>query len=130
MAKHPRADDLPQPGALEVEHDGDVGILRLLGEHDLDTRPDVETQLDSLVEGSRGVVVDLRDTEFLDASILNLFVKANHKLAERGKTDLVLLVATDYRVKRAVEVSGLVAVLPCTSSRAEAIALANGVPDD
>jgi anti-anti-sigma factor len=124
MGKRDLWPDVPEQGTIEVDHDGDVAIVRLLGEHDLASSPQLEQRIRALIDQEFGIAVDLCKTEFIDAAILNVLIWANHELTEKRRADLVLLINTECAVERALEVSGLMATLPCAHTRSGAINLA------
>jgi anti-sigma B factor antagonist len=114
--------DYPRLGTIEVEEEGDVVVVRLLGEHDLATRPAVIDRLGSAIEAGRNVIVDVTDTEFIDASILSALIAARHLAGPNAS--LVLLSNPSCAVHRVLAVSGINEILPGAGSRTEAIQLA------
>jgi anti-sigma B factor antagonist len=116
--------DLLRLGTIETQHENDVVIVRLAGEHDLATRPAVVEELAAATDTGQGVVVDVTDTEFMDASILNAFIAADHTLAETERR-LTLLTNTASQVSRVLALSGLTDLLPCAETREEAVHLAH-----
>jgi anti-anti-sigma factor len=57
-------------GEVVVEHDRDVWILSLRGEHDLATTPNLRDELERALGGDSRVVVDLSEVEFIDCTVL------------------------------------------------------------
>ena len=45
-------------------------MLTISGEHDLSTAQELRSQLTELLDGDRGIVVDLSPATFVDSSIL------------------------------------------------------------
>jgi anti-anti-sigma factor len=114
----------PKPGTVEVAYKDDVAIVRLLGEHDLATRSEVEGRIRALIGERAGLVIDVRDTEFLDASILNVLISADHQLADKHRSQLILLANTECRVQRVLELSGLLTVVPTAETPSQAVRIA------
>jgi anti-sigma B factor antagonist len=85
-------------------------VLRLRGELDSTTAPDLETALeDILTRGHRQVVLDLSELRFLDAAGANLLVRAAARCAA---VDGRLTVTHPARiVARVLSITGLDAVL-------------------
>ena len=72
-----------------VAEDG-VGTLRVVGELDSYTSPDLQESLDGLVaEGVTRVVVDLAEVRFADSTAMAVLIGAVKRLRARGG-DLVL----------------------------------------
>jgi anti-anti-sigma factor len=110
----------------EVRVDGSVSgvsVVSLLGEHDLASADEVRAALQSGLEGSGGMVVDLSQTLFIDSSVIHALYDARRELGERGR-QLVLQLQTASVLVRALEVSGLADALPVAHDRDAAIALA------
>jgi anti-sigma B factor antagonist len=74
---------------LEVTHDGTAARLRVMGELDASTAPDLsDLCLTVYNEGARDVVIDLTDTSFLDSSGLRALVGARQLFATDGRLSL------------------------------------------
>jgi anti-anti-sigma factor len=101
-------------------HDEAV-VVELRGEHDIATRAGFSSLLDDLVRRNEMVVVDLSNVEFVDSTILDALVKADNAARLSGRR-FVLQLGTTTSVRMALEVSGLLGYLTCTSSRQEALA--------
>ncbi len=115
-------------GHIEVEPEGEIVVLVLLGEHDLSTAPDVRTEVDRAVGSGRDVIVDLSATEFIDSSILGVLVsgyRAVNGAAEGGRTFAVVAEPGGpvTRLFDLVAISDLIHVYP---TRAAAVAAVNG----
>jgi anti-anti-sigma factor len=110
-------------GTIESETQGDVTRVSLLGCWDLSNVGTLQLQLRDAVGTGRGLVVSLARTEFLDASIINVLFGMHEQMRVYGR-QLVLEVNTASIVRRVLDVSGLAATLPCSSSTEDAIAIA------
>ena len=115
--------DFPRLGTIELDDENDVVVVRLLGEHDLATRPALLAELTTAIDSGYQVVVDVTEADFIDASILSALVTTDHQLA-RTQARLVLLTDTSYLVRTVLEVSGVIDMLPTARTRPEAVALA------
>jgi anti-anti-sigma factor len=110
--------------AIEVSrHSDELAVVILHGQHDMSTREELEAKLRSLVNAESRVIVDLSVAEFIDSSVLNALLQADRLASERGKR-LVLQLGTEPIVERVLEISGLLARIPCASTREKAIELA------
>jgi anti-anti-sigma regulatory factor len=69
------------------------------------------------------VIVDLSYAEFVDSSIIHVLFEADRQGRERGRP-LTLLLASDSRVRRILEINGLLEHFACPDSREQAIASA------
>jgi anti-anti-sigma factor len=109
---------------IEVSyHDTDIAIVSLYGEHDLAANGQLVRTLRSLVRSGDQVIVDLSEVEFIDSSVLNNLVMTDRLARQRGST-LTLQVATAAIVHTALEVTGMLKLLACASTREEAISVA------
>jgi anti-anti-sigma factor len=114
-------------GTIDVHRHSDVAIVRLLGEHDLATRPAVMAQLHQEIAAGNKLVVDVSSSEFIDASILSALLAADEQLRNK-QARLILLTGTSCVVKKTLDVSGISDRLALSESLPEAIALARNNP--
>jgi anti-sigma B factor antagonist len=101
-------EELPKGGAL----------VRISGELDLATTPEVEKIL-SDVDSAARLVIDLTECGFLDSSAVRILLVAVRRADEAGGS--VSLVAPDPGIRRALEIAGLGAILPIHTTLAAAI---------
>jgi anti-anti-sigma factor len=114
------------PGRIvtEIRH-GDVGVVALVGEHDLASVESLEAVLSAVLQQGHPVVVDLSEAEFVDAPVLGALRRAHRLAAERGVGFAVARAAsTPFAVRRILEIAAAHDLFPLASSRAEAINLA------
>jgi len=71
----------PRPVLDESEEDGTV-VIALLGDWDFAQSAELRERLDALT--SPALVVDLRETTFLDSTILSVIVRAERRLSRDG----------------------------------------------
>jgi anti-sigma B factor antagonist len=110
-----------------IEVDG-VSVIAVRGELDLSTAPALEGPLDAaLGNGSKGVLIDLAECEFIDSTGLALIVRASQQLdaAGAGNGRLVLCSPND-QVQRVLEVSGLDRSIPLHASREQGLSALRG----
>ena len=104
------------------ESQGDVLVVLVRGEQDIYTAPALRERLEQALGATRGIVVDLTASTFLDSSILGALLEARRQAQERN---LGFVVAIGERpepgVQRILEITGLVPVFPVVGSREEAL---------
>jgi anti-sigma B factor antagonist len=90
----------------EVQLLGEVSVLRISGETDLQTAPQLRSDLSAAMAVAAGdPVLDLTSLEFMDSTALCLFIKAQEALREQHRS-LVLAVAPGH-LRRLFEITGL-----------------------
>jgi anti-sigma B factor antagonist len=99
---------------------GDVPIVRVFGEIDAATAPDLRERLQDLQLGRHPqVVVDLLGVTFLDSTALGILVGASkHLQREGGELHLVIV---EPKVRRVFEITGLTSVFPIHTSLDDAL---------
>ncbi len=94
---------------LKTEDGGETLVFRLRGSLDLATAPTVRAALsDATEKGSRHLLVDLSQLEFLDSTGLGVLIGAHRRAAERGGS--LRLVVQDGSISRLLNITGLIAV--------------------
>jgi anti-sigma B factor antagonist len=98
---------------IEVDRsDGGVVVVVLSGEHDVYTAPALRERLESVIDESAPLVIDLTPTTFLDSSVLRVLLEARRAAEERGLGFAVALDDDEAPgVRRILEVTGLIPVL-------------------
>ena len=74
------------PGTIDQSKDGDVWILGLRGEHDLNTAPELRDKLDDIYDSGSQVIVDPTDGDLVDSSIFNVLVYACERASQKAIT--------------------------------------------
>lgn len=93
-----------------VERDGDGACLRLAGELDLSTAPELTAAIDKLIAaGETRVLLDLTDLTFCDSTGMAVFVRGDNRAAADG--GWLRLTGANGRVERVLQVTGLAEVL-------------------
>jgi anti-sigma B factor antagonist len=100
---------------------GDAVVIAVVGELDMATAPHLQVHItEQLDNGRKRLVFDLAEVSFCDSTGLSIFVRAKNSCDETGGT--VRLAAPQRGVRRILEVSGLVEVLPTYDTVDEAVA--------
>jgi anti-anti-sigma factor len=112
------------PGTLYVEPTG-AGpvVVSLLGEHDLNTCPQVRETLEGLAAERKPLVIDLTKTTFVDSSILHALVRVRQECACHQKACVLQFGTTDV-VQRVLAVSGILELFDHRPGREDAVRLA------
>jgi anti-anti-sigma factor len=85
-----------------------AAVVALMGEHDAYSSQRLETELTVLLEGGRNVVVDLRDTAFIDSTTLSVLLAARKQAEHAGLGYALMLPSHDYtQVHQILEITGL-----------------------
>ncbi|MEU1362050.1 STAS domain-containing protein [Micromonospora zamorensis] len=93
-----------------VEFDGAGACLRLTGELDLSTTPELSAAIDRLTAaGETRVLLDLTDLTFCDSTGMAVFVRGDNRVAADG--GWLRLTGASGRVERVLRVTGLADVL-------------------
>jgi len=96
--------------AIETSRRGDTAVLRVAGEDDVFTAPQLrEALVGALDEGARDVVVDLEGVDFLDSTGLGVLVAGLKRVRQHGGD--LSLVCTREHILKILDVTGLIKVL-------------------
>jgi anti-sigma B factor antagonist len=77
----------PHGLAIETDQQGDQVVVRVKGELDLSTTPQLSAALDDAATATPStVVLDLGGVSFIDSSALRVLVMAGRSLADGGRT--------------------------------------------
>jgi anti-anti-sigma factor len=66
-------------------------IIRLEGEHDVDSAARLATELEEIFGSGVDAIIDLSDAEFIDSSILGVLVRAHHVTDASAHARLVVI---------------------------------------
>ena len=100
-----------------------VAVVELHGEHDLMSSEQIKAALTEELRARRGVVVDVSNASFIDASVLHA-IAAGRMGAHEAGVGFALQYGTSRLVRRVFEITEFLAQLPCATSREEALELA------
>jgi anti-sigma B factor antagonist len=96
--------------------------LRLLGELDQATAPELEQPLqEALAAENGGVLLNLTDCEFIDSTGIAVLVRAHDRVKERNGRRFVLC-CPHSQVRRLLEITGVDQCIELHESRDEALA--------
>jgi anti-anti-sigma factor len=109
------------PGEFEVEFDaGRLAVVRLLGEHDISTTQALAERLSQLVESGSPLIFDLSDADFLDSAVVHVIEEADADARARGVPLAVVAPPDAKLVRRLLDITGLVEIIPVFPTRPEA----------
>ena len=103
---------------VDVRHDGDTAILRLQGDLDVATAPELAELCHSVhARGTKEVVIDLTDTTFLDSAGLRALIGAQRLFGGDDGAN-VRLSHPSEAVIRLLDITGLTGwfAIDCTRS--------------
>ena len=114
-----RSGPLREPAVAEVRDENGTTVVRLAGELDLHNADDVRAALEQAWEaGPAKIVVDLSEVEFLDSTVLGVFVQA-HRRATGGAS--FRLAAPGPEPRRILQVAGVESYLDVHDSLDDAL---------
>ena len=103
----------------------EVLIVSVRGELDLYTAPDLRSLLLGAIQDGRGaVVLDLRETTFLDSTALGVIIAAMKAL--RVRSGRLVLVSDRTSIAKTLAITGLDHLLPVESALEDAVRVARG----
>jgi anti-sigma B factor antagonist len=86
--------------------DGGVPVIKLEGEVDVYTAPQLKQQMITLLEaGTKQIVVDLTNVEYFDSTALGVLIGGLKRMRERDGN--LSLVCPNARIRRVFEITGL-----------------------
>jgi anti-sigma B factor antagonist len=112
-----------QENRIELDRgDGGVAVVVVEGEHDVYTAPSLSEHLDALLGEHVPFVIDLTGATFVDSSVLRVLLEAKRR-ADEGDIGFAVALGQDDSgpVRRVLDITGLVPVLPVYGAREEAI---------
>jgi anti-sigma B factor antagonist len=116
-----------QENRIAVDRGDGVAVVVVQGEHDVYTAPTLSEQLDALLEEGLPLVIDLTPATFVDSSVLRVLLETRRRAEERGIGFAVALGQDETGpVRRVLDITGLVPVLPVHPGRQNAIEAARG----
>lgn len=94
--------------SISVNVDHDHATIALRGEHEAYTADKLAKQLQALLHEGVGITLDLRETTFVDSTVIGVLIAARRRAEERGLPfELLLGDDTGWPVRRILEVTGL-----------------------
>jgi anti-anti-sigma factor len=105
--------------------DPPAALVALVGEHDTYSAERLESELALLLDETRRIVVDLRDTEFIDSTTLAVLLAARRQAEQSGLGfTLVLPKRTYTQVHQLLDLTGLGATFAIFGTLDEALTAA------
>jgi anti-sigma B factor antagonist len=102
-----------------------VGVVGLIGEHDAYSARRLENELSVLLDSRVHVVVDLRETTFVDSQTLSVLLTAQRRAAERSLGFVLAVSDDDYtQVHRILDMTGLASTFVARPTLEQAVATA------
>ena len=110
-----------------ARRDPPAAVVALVGEHDAYSSQRLETELSTLTESGRHIVVDLRDTAFIDSTTLSVLLVARRQAEEAGLGFALVLPERDYtQVHQILDLTGLGRAFVIQGKLDEALAAVRG----
>ena len=110
------------PGEVRVSSPVDgVGVVALVGEHDLGTVNQVRAALERAQNEQGAVVVDLCQATFIDSSILGAILEGRRQATEKQKGYGVACDGSSEPVNRVLDVTGLRDLFVINKTPAESV---------
>jgi anti-anti-sigma factor len=107
--------------------DPPAAVVALVGEHDTYSAGRLEGELGVLLDEALPVVVDLRDTEFIDSTTLSTLLAARHTAEQSGLGFTCVLPKRKYtEVSQLLELTGLASAFAIFETLDDALAAARG----
>jgi anti-anti-sigma factor len=107
--------------------DPPAAVVALVGEHDAYSAGRLEGELAVLLDEGLRVVVDLRDTEFIDSMTLGTLLAARRDAQQAGLGFTVVLPQRNYtQVNQLLELTGLGSAFAIYETLDDALAAARG----
>jgi len=103
--------------------DPSAAVVALVGEHDAYSSERLENELTVLLDKAHRIVVDLRETSFIDSTTLSVLLGARHR-AERSSLGFALVLPEgEYtQVNQILDLTGLGAAFAIFGSVEDALA--------
>lgn len=108
---------------IDVQPTDDLTTVRMFGEHDISSAPDIEQTLRQLLLSGTNVLVDLSGLTFADSSVLRVLVQESETALENGCAFVVLVpeVPASAAVRRVIQLTQLEQALSIFSNREHAL---------
>jgi anti-sigma B factor antagonist len=95
---------------ISVALEEDRAVIALVGEHEAYTAEKLARTISGLLEEGASIAIDLRQTTFIDSTVVGVLLAGRRRAAARGLSFMLLMgEETGWPVKRVLEVTGVVA---------------------
>jgi anti-sigma B factor antagonist len=105
----------------DVQARGDLAVVAVSGELDIDSARGLEGELAPVADAGRHLILDLASLRFCDCAGLSLFLRVQQRARAAGGS--LHLAALTPRVLRVITAARLADVLPITASVADTMAV-------
>jgi anti-anti-sigma factor len=107
-----------------ARRDPPAAVVALVGEHDAYSAQRLESELALLIDSGRRIVVDLRDTVFIDSTTLSVLLVARRRAEQASLGFALVLHERDYtQVHQLLDLTGLGRAFAISGKLDEALAL-------
>lgn len=106
---------------LHVHYEGDLAVIRLIGEHDMASKPDLLAIGGQALTTAERLVVDLSEAQFVDSQIVNALCDIHRTATSTGRRVALQLPPPDALPRRALEICELPRLIPSGETREAAI---------
>jgi anti-anti-sigma factor len=104
---------------FDLQRDGSVSMVRVIGEVDISNAPELFAALEAAVpNGDPTLVVDLTETTYLDSAGVQLLFVVIERLHAR-RQQVRVIVPEDSPIRAVLEITGLPQLVPLESRLAE-----------
>jgi anti-anti-sigma factor len=91
-----------------ARRDPPTAVVALVGEHDAYSSERLENELAVLLDEGQAIVVDLRDTSFIDSTTLSVLLGARHRAGSSDLGFALVLPERQYtQVRQILDLTGL-----------------------
>lgn len=92
--------------SVEVEEKENIPVIRVNGEIDIYTCPELRAKLTEIIEsGNNNIILDLENIQYIDSTGLGTIAYTARSIED--KKGQVLVICTKHQIKKIFEVSGL-----------------------
>jgi anti-sigma B factor antagonist len=109
---------------VQTTREGDHTLVRVSGDVDIATRPELAAELDEARQGDGPILVDLTDVTFMDSTGLALMLALDRDARASGRP--LAIACPEGPVRLLFAVSGVESELPLYPTRAAALAALDG----
>jgi anti-sigma B factor antagonist len=108
-----------EPFGIRASWESETVVFEITGEMDMATAPELAAAVYGVHDAARHVVVDLGAATFLDSAAINVLIRCQRDLEERGVSFNVVSPENGI-VRKALEITNVIDELGVVGSRSEA----------
>jgi serine/threonine-protein kinase RsbW len=106
---------------INIKSKDSVLVISVEGELTLNNRERAQRDMEQILEEGKNIIIDGASLTYVDSSGLGLFLEINNKLKQKGQMSLAF-VNLNSIVRKSLEVTHLVQIMPIYNSEEEALA--------